>query len=650
LSNYDNTIYENAIQFYPQPIAIACGSIRNAGSPSLRLLAVVKAAEAVCRYMNALGLASLFARANVIDSIPASVKILVDKNLAFGDYWAALRDCANTSFDHPLKAELHAVLVNGKGIKGKAIGPMENLLMLRNDLGHNLAAQTDTQAEVIFQKEQPEENFKNLLEAFKNFFISYPLFLVENSEAIDDEAGSPMLTTRLLLMGETPEPTPEQIRTNRSLAKNRLYVGIKDGLLLLYPMLCWEINKPKMIKTLYFLDSTGNQKLKYEDMYRSEHEISQLSEHTKFANQLNGDQVALRSVTLSDSSSFQAQWREKYQQLKALQTCPLSTLWRQLEPDNVTWYGMKLGASNEGQARNFIQQKLLDNRDLLNADEARQLIILLGKEEEIRKIITRGMLDCRKQGQPGNEPWEIREESSKNVIECLKMALAFYSSNLKFSSGGLDQLQSTSGSADYIVMREGLVNLFIHQDYTDAKTAAQIVIYPQKAIFLNAGNALVSEKALREGGSSTARNPLISRALKLIKFAELAGSGLRKIRTEWQKEKGRPAVIVSDSGTNTFNITLDWTPIADPLVDYWREKIGVTLTHEAAEALLLAGQPEGLTQQNLAYKLNIDMKFAQYLIDELVRQVLVVKKTERYFITEPHRKHIENAPQADKNK
>ncbi len=69
-------------------------------------------------------------------------------------------------------------------------------------------------------------------------------------------------------------------------------------------------------------------------------------------------------------------------------------------------------------------------------------------------------------------------------------------------------------SADYIAMRECLVNLFIHQDYGDARTAGQIEITPDRAMFFNAGKSLVDDPALAEGGRSQSRNPLISRALR----------------------------------------------------------------------------------------------------------------------------------------
>ena len=89
----------------------------------------------------------------------------------------------------------------------------------------------------------------------------------------------------------------------------------------------------------------------------------------------------------------------------------------------------------------------------------------------------------------------------------------------------IDGLQATAGSADYIAMREALVNLFIHQDYTNGGVSGQVEIREDRTIFHNAGISLVSAEGLVDGGKSTSRNSIISRALRLIGFAELAGPG-----------------------------------------------------------------------------------------------------------------------------
>jgi len=58
--------------------------------------------------------------------------------------------------------------------------------------------------------------------------------------------------------------------------------------------------------------------------------------------------------------------------------------------------------------------------------------------------------------------------------------------------------------------REALVNLIVHQDYNDKRTVAQIELEPHRTTMVNAGASLVSETELINGGTSTARNPLLA--------------------------------------------------------------------------------------------------------------------------------------------
>ena len=64
---------------------------------------------------------------------------------------------------------------------------------------------------------------------------------------------------------------------------------------------------------------------------------------------------------------------------------------------------------------------------------------------------------------------------------------------------------------------------------------------------------LTKQRSLIEGGKSQCRNPLIARALRLIGFAELAGSGLRQLQHVWRTNNRRPPQMESNSSANTSN-------------------------------------------------------------------------------------------------
>jgi len=268
---------------------------------------------------------------------------------------------------------------------------------------------------------------------------------------------------------------------------------------------------------------------------------------------------------------------------------------------------------------------MLEGRVRLQPDEVRQLVLLFGREAEVYKRLGRRMIDCRAiaAGQP--RPHD-RVEKTTNVIESLKLAIEFFGRHVAVGETTIDGLRATSGSADYIAMREALVNLFIHQDYSDQRTVAQIEIRPERATFFNAGKSLVSTAALAEGGKSQSRNPLISRALRLIGFAELAGSGLRAIYHAWAGAKRRPPVYESSSAANNFTLVLDWRPMPEIADAFWKQRLGVSISPQDSAVLILAADPDGISIERITAAQSLLIDEAKSLVQRLVREGLVEER------------------------
>lgn len=186
-------------------------------------------------------------------------------------------------------------------------------------------------------------------------------------------------------------------------------------------------------------------------------------------------------------------------------------------------------------------------------------------------------------------------------------------------------------------MREALVNLFVHQDYDDARTAGQIDITEHQTKFVNAGRSLVDPVSLSEGATSQARNPLIGRALRLIGFAELAGSGLREVHTVWRQAKRRPPVIRSDEEDNTFTLTLDWRPLPDLSDSFWKSRLGVSIGLSEATTVALAAEPMGVSVHEVASSQGLTVDDAQQLLARLVTQALVQQRGDRFFLLDRYR-------------
>ena len=153
----------------------------------------------------------------------------------------------------------------------------------------------------------------------------------------------------------------------------------------------------------------------------------------------------------------------------------------------------------------------------------------------------------------------------------------------------------------------------------------------------------MSDKGLAEGGKSQSRNPIISRALRLIGFAELAGSGLAEIHRAWREAKRRPPKTESSSSANTFTLTLDWRPLNIVYDEFWRSKLGAKVTTEQAKILAVIDDPEGFTVQEIASAQGMFVDDMLSDLNALVLNGLADKSNGKYQI----KKHLRGLREKD---
>jgi predicted HTH transcriptional regulator len=283
-----------------------------------------------------------------------------------------------------------------------------------------------------------------------------------------------------------------------------------------------------------------------------------------------------------------------------------------------------------------ITERLLDGREALPPTEMRQVKLLFGTPRISRALLKRLTLDCRAR-KSGQKRWDERVEVEHNVLQALRTAIEFFGRHVGMNDVSVDGLNATAGSADYVAMREALVNLFIHQDYADAAAAAQLEIGPDRAVFFNPGKSLVSERAMAEGGRSVTRNPLIARALRLIGFAELAGSGLREVQRVWRGARRRPPMFESNPAANTFTLTLDWRPVPEQLDQFWLEALGARVSPAEARILSLCGEPPGLSAAEIAAATDTPLDDAESAIERLKVNALLEEAKGRVVLPQRYR-------------
>ena len=624
-------VFERGSVVYPQPVAMSCGRIIRTRSHESLLDAVLKGGEIFARYLASVSIASFSARTD----LASTLKIFSDLSgpLSFGSFLTIVQQAAKNESIHPIKPYLLAGFTQKKNpaqsqpnLSTNTEEALSCLLTLRNHLGHDLASVTKARAISILKEKDPCNTLAIALKYAENL-LQLPIFVIEQQNF----SRSKLIGQRLLLMGEAPDPSPDSIEITKALHwDGEPYIAIGNDAIPLYPMLAWRISPLTANYRLFVFDTIQERSVKYKAVEVSVYESNE-KESEDLQTILSGTLRPAESASLADGSSMCAEWNERRKSLEqAREQLGGKIPWELFSAETVAWYAAKL-PSTPDDAKTTIQKHLLDDVDHLNKKQIDEMILLFGEQKSVKKTLGRDSIDLRLVKTP-NKRWDERIISHANVIDCLKSSVDFMSRHIGVGGVGVsfEGLAATSGSADYIAMREALVNLFIHQDYCEQSCPAQVEILTDKASFFNPGKSLVKQKSLIEGGKSQSRNPIIARALRLIGFAELAGSGLRQLQNAWRTQHRRPPQIESNQSSNSFTLTLDWRIIPDNYNSFWKNRLGVNLAPPEATILNLSG--DGVTVDEAASATGLSMESSQIALDKLVMQALIDDKKGRYTI------------------
>lgn len=615
---------ERASNVYASPIAVACGRLVRSRSDAERVEHCLKAAEVLARYLASVALASYATR-----ETDATIALTpLSGNLAFGDFLRIAQQIAASDVIHPVAQYLHA------GFRSKSLEPptdsaLVSLIRLRNTLGHNLTGLTTASAQTTLSRDDPERLLATALRGVRGL-LRLPLFAIEKLDWHPDGANA----IRLMLMGESADPVPEEVQLTSGIdpaTLNTPYVAVGDRLIQLSPCVLWEIAEEHDNYRVFLVDAIKGSDLRYRSVQANAKTLNGVRREALNGLMAGSRRPAQRS-SLRDGRHLAREWGERVsameeQWLRAEGGVP----WAEMDGQTLEWYAPKLGTEGGQSAKDAISDVLLAGRTHVDPQEARQLILLFGTDPAVYRELRRGVVDLRVRDD-GEGRWSERESIDSNVLQALISSVGFFSRHIGQEPISTDDLNSITGSADYIAVREALVNQFIHQDYDDNSAPAQVQIEPDRAVLFNTGYSRVSDDRLADGGKSQARNPLIARALRLIGFAELAGSGLREIGRAWRQERRRPPAFESDREANTFTLTLDWRPVVDASDSYWKQKIGVTLSPEQAAVLNACIGSRGIVCASAAMAAGVTTDDAQEMLDHLMLQGLVERRGGRFHI------------------
>jgi hypothetical protein len=558
--------------------------------------------------------------------------------LAFGHFVTLAQFASRSRAEHPLKALFQAAF-NAKKGKGPTGDALLSLLKIRNELGHQLHGLTSVQASGILASRDPTAL---LIDAFQGVLslLEAPLFVVEDQRMADEGR---LMAQMLYLMGEASDPEPRELQIGAPFKKNRaVYLGLADGVLRLHPLLLWDVAEAQQNYGLFLLDGVDPDRAVFKPLIASSVEHGGETA-TKVVSLIRGGTAPLEPVAPSDVAAILDHWRAEADRIRAAAEHREGHVpWADLDAGTLQWYASLLDPEQGApDPRSVVHARLLDGREQFRPEEIAQLVLLFGRDADVRARLGREMIDLRARTDP-DACWSERLESHANVPSSLRLAVEFLARPVGIEGVTLDGLRAIVGSADYIALREALINLFIHQDYGDPSAAAQVEVAPERTVFFNAGKSLVSAAGLVEGGKSQARNPLIARALRLIGFAELAGSGLRELQRVWRGAQRRPPRMESEEAANTFTLALDWRPVPDVYDRFWKDRIGVRLNPAQAIILNLAFDPSGVGPKEAASATGLELSAAEEALAYLKLQVLVEERKGRYPVRPDLRELVES--------
>lgn len=186
-------------------------------------------------------------------------------------------------------------------------------------------------------------------------------------------------------------------------------------------------------------------------------------------------------------------------------------------------------------------------------------LLVFGKRQSHRRILPMVRVDYIRV--PGNE-WIADPENRFTTIDMRGSLIELVQRTFSAIADDLPkgfllpegEIQADSIGLPSKVLREAIVNAFIHRSYRENQPI-QIIRYGNRLEIKNPGFSLKPEDQLGEPGSRN-RNPFIAAIFHETNLAETKGSGIRTMRTLMEKAELMPPTFESDHTNNQFTARL----------------------------------------------------------------------------------------------
>ena len=181
----------------------------------------------------------------------------------------------------------------------------------------------------------------------------------------------------------------------------------------------------------------------------------------------------------------------------------------------------------------------------------------------------------------------------------------------------------------HIAVREALINLCIHADYS---INASLVVRHElhRFVFSNPGTLLVSLDQYYTGGESVCRNKSLQKMFSMIGVAEKAGSGTDKIMKGWREANWRSPNIYEQQGPDKVVLVMPMESfLSEKAKSKLTEKFGIianSFDHHVLSILALACDEGSVTNMRLRYSLSLHKSEIANILKTMTQKGLLVSE------------------------
>ncbi|CEG55694.1 conserved protein of unknown function [ATPase, AAA-4] [Legionella fallonii LLAP-10] len=198
---------------------------------------------------------------------------------------------------------------------------------------------------------------------------------------------------------------------------------------------------------------------------------------------------------------------------------------------------------------NFLKRIGAWRKDRETHEEGLTLVGLLmfGTHPVIQEVLPFYMLDYQERPEAKTEKRWIDRVTldgswSGNLYDFYRKVYLKLTNNLKVPFT-LDGDQRRDETSVHVAIREALVNVLVHADYTE-RASVLVVKRPDLFGFRNPGLMRITLDAALEGGYHDCRNRLLHQMFRYVGIGDQAGSGIPKIMSGWQDNHWRSPELV----------------------------------------------------------------------------------------------------------